>query len=123
MSTDTKKQGWQRLEAWKAEHPQHSPTPWHVGASGAMVYDALGVPVSNCVIRETELSESGVGLASNAALIVQAVNSHAELVEALRNAQTGFNRLFAMSPEGSVARQYAENEADAVGTLLSRLGG
>lgn len=72
-----------------AEKTEHSPTPWtsHVGYQGRSVYIlADGVTVAN--LEHGSFSQR----VADAAYIVQAVNSHQALVDALENAVVLLNR-------------------------------
>ena len=77
-------------EAIKTTKPagSHSPTPWSVDADEAPCFlrirDDEGAPVASIhdPLAE-EIPTQGERIAADAALIVSAVNSHAELVEAL----------------------------------------
>ena len=66
----------------KHDKPQHTPTPWHqVDNTGALVIDLNGNVMAHCAVQdELPMTERQ----ANAAFIVRAVNSHEELIEALK---------------------------------------
>lgn len=63
-------------------HPQHTPTPWHVGrivGHFCGVYAERGAQIADCTSPDFFPEDSK----RNAAFIVRAVNNHAQLVAAL----------------------------------------
>lgn len=107
---------------------KHTPTPWRVEVGTTQIWGGcdpdnntsygMGVPVANCRVIGVDDGEA------NAAMIVEAVNSHASLVESVKalseclEAYTAKHKPFSMKPigaDGSPARLEQELEIGLYG--------
>ncbi len=64
---------------------QHTPLPWHVGETNKLViYRQDGYAVADCKVFHSRPGSEREVAEANAALIVNAVNCHEELLSALK---------------------------------------
>lgn len=89
------------------EKIEHTPTPWVQVGGGIMAGHENPVTIADC----DRYAPLGLGLA-NAAFIVQAVNAHEGLVEALREVASQFDP--ADYREGSMERRLGDKARAAL---------
>ena len=101
----------------------HTPTPWRANESvfsaNGMTELHIGTPeMTACVVYVDKAAPYAATQEANAAYIVKACNSHAQLVAALRTAATALGCIALSGDRGATA---AVNALEAVNATLARL--
>lgn len=122
MTASTKRQS--------GEAPGHTPLPWVIAPACAFNDGGAHIifPASETGVNAWKMeyvAECGHGDTAwaDAALIVRAVNSHADLLAALYGAADALSSLAVSLQPESEAAKYADDEARKIGAAIARATG